>query len=117
MALIRWFSAEEKGKAPREGPDPLPPKKRLVLYRRDEGVQQEVSRPWCERPPPQFLLPLYAHLKGLAGADAERHGPHQPTALGVAWRLIGRGRLRFPMPPRQPLDLTSPCMQKWFMIT
>ena len=74
MAPIRRFSAEEKGKAPREGPDPLPPKKRLVLCRRDEGARQEVSRPWCERPPPGFPLPLYAHLEGPAGADAERHG-------------------------------------------
>ena len=36
MAPIRWFSAEEKGKASREGPDPLPPKKRPVPGRRDE---------------------------------------------------------------------------------
>ena len=32
MAPIRRFSTAEKGKAPREEPDPLPPKKRLTLH-------------------------------------------------------------------------------------
>src|SRR3954468_19719559 len=36
MAPIRRFSAAEKGKAPREGSDPLPPKKRPALRGRDE---------------------------------------------------------------------------------
>ena len=73
MAPIRRFSATEKGKAPREGPDPLPPKKRLALCHRVEGAHQEVSRPWCERPPPGFPLPLYAHIEGSEGVDVERH--------------------------------------------
>ena len=42
----------------------------------------------------------------------------QPAALVDAWRLIGRGRLRFPMLPRQLPDLTSPCcMQGKTIIT
>ena len=46
-------------------------------------------------------------------ASAEHRGPQQPAALVDAWRLIGRGRLRFPTLPRQLPDLTSPCcMQK-----
>src|SRR4051812_41016500 len=73
MAPIHWFSAEEKGKAPREGPDPLPPKKRPVLCRRDEGALQEASRPWYERPPPGFPLPLYACVVGPGGEGVERH--------------------------------------------
>ena len=77
MAPIRRFSTEEKGKAPREEPDPLPPKKRLALRGRDEGAHQVVSRPWCERPPPGFPLPLYAHIEGSEGFDAEHHGRHR----------------------------------------
>ena len=64
MAPIRQFSAKEKGKAPKEGPDPLPLKKRPILCHRDEGTWQEVSRPWYERPPPGFPLPLYARVVG-----------------------------------------------------
>ena len=59
MAPIRRFSVEEKGKAPRDVPEPLPPKKRSV-HHRDEAVMQVVTRPWCERPPPGYPLPLYA---------------------------------------------------------
>ena len=73
MAPIRQFSAEEKGKAPREGPDPLPPKKRLVLCRRDEGARQEASRPWYEWLPPGFPLPLYARIKGPGEEGTEQH--------------------------------------------
>ena len=61
------------GKAPREGPDPLPPKKRLALCRGDGAAWQEVSRPWFERPPPGFLLPLYTQIEGPGGEGAERH--------------------------------------------
>ena len=37
-------------------------------------------------------------------ASAEHHGPQHPAALVDAWRSIGRGRLRFPMLPRQLLN-------------
>lgn len=40
-------------------------------------------------------------------SSAERCGPQKPAASVDAWRLIGRGRLRFPMLPRQLLDLTK----------
>ena len=59
MAPIRKFSAEEKGKAPCDDPGPLPPKKRSV-HHRDEAAMQVVTRPWCERPPSGYPLPLYA---------------------------------------------------------
>ena len=49
MAPIRRFSAAEKGRAPQEGPDPLPPKKRPVPSRRDEVAKPEMTRPWYER--------------------------------------------------------------------
>src|SRR3954468_797212 len=71
MAPIRRFSAAEKGKAPREGPDPLPLKKRPALRGWDEEDRRVVSRPWYERPPPGFPLPLYAHVEGLEGGDAD----------------------------------------------
>src|SRR3954466_11239719 len=70
MAPIRRFSAAEKGKAPREGPDPLPPKKRTAPSGRDEEGRQVAPRPWYERPPPGFLLPLYADAGGLEGDGA-----------------------------------------------
>ena len=39
--------------------------------------------------------------------------PQKPAAPVDTWRLIGRGRLRFPTLPRQLFDLMSPCcMQK-----
>ena len=66
MAPIRRFSAEEKGKAPRDDPGPLPPKKRSI-HHRDEAAMQVVSRPWCERPPPGYRLPLYARAEGSGG--------------------------------------------------
>ena len=84
MAPIRRFSAEEKGKAPQEDPDPLPPKKRLALWCPGEGTHQEASRPWCERPPLGFPLPLYAHIGGSEGVDAERHGRHRRRR----WRVM-----------------------------
>ena len=37
------------------------------------GAWQEVSRPWFERPPPGFPLPLYARIEGPEGTGAERH--------------------------------------------
>ena len=74
MAPIRRFSTAEKGKAPREGPDPLPQKKQLIPRGPDEGALQVVPRPWGERAPPGFPLPLYAHVEGPEGANADRHG-------------------------------------------
>ena len=74
MAPIHRFSTAEKGKAPREEPDPLPPKKRHVHHGPDEEALQVVSRPWGKRAPPGFPLPLYAHIGGPEGADADRHG-------------------------------------------
>ena len=62
MVPIRRYSADEKGKAPREGPDPLPPKKRLRLPY-DASAGQEVTRPWQSRPPPGFPLPIYARAQ------------------------------------------------------
>ena len=40
-------------------------------------------------------------------SSAEHRGPQKPAALVDAWRLIGRGRLRFPTLPRQLPDLTK----------
>ena len=46
-------------------------------------------------------------------ARAKRRGPQSPADRADAWRLMGHGRLHFPMLPRQLPDLTSPCcMQK-----
>ena len=76
MAPIRRFSAEEKGKAPRDDPGPLPPNKRSI-YRRDEAAMQVVRRPWCERPPPGYPLPLYARAEGSGGWSDEQRRPRR----------------------------------------
>ena len=73
MAPIRRFSADEKGKPPWEGPDPLPPKKRPVPGRCDMVAWEETSRPWYERPPPGYPLPLYARVTGPGGEGVEQH--------------------------------------------
>src|SRR3954462_9764943 len=77
MAPIRQFSAAEKGKALQEGPDPLPPKKRLALHSRDEGDRQVVSRPWYKRPPPGFPLEV---------------SPSGNGALTRGWQTFARAR-------------------------
>ena len=43
------------------------------------------------------------------GSSTEHRGTPKPAASVDAWRLIGRGRLRFPTLPRQLPDLTNPC--------
>ena len=132
MALIHRFSAEEKGKAPREGPDPLPPKKQPVPCRCDEVARPEMTRPWCERPPPGFPLPQYARAEGPGERDDERHHPRgRRGRRAMAARAVAPGVhtansshelmlhaamppstwIRFPsffaaeMPPRGPLEL------------
>ena len=49
---------------------------------------------------------------------ASRRSQGASAASVDAWRLMGRGRLRFPMLPRQLSDLMSPCcMQRKIIIT
>lgn len=62
MAPIRRFSTAEKGKAPREEPEPLPLKKRFSRPH-NAGAGHEVTQLWYERPPPSFPLPLYARAQ------------------------------------------------------
>src|SRR3954470_23290315 len=71
MAPIRRLSAAEKGKAPQEVHDSLPPKKRPALRGRDEENRLVAPRPWYERPPPGFPLPLYAHAEGSGRGDTD----------------------------------------------
>ena len=122
MAPIRRFSAEEKGKAPRDEPGLLPPKKRSV-HRRDTAVMQVVTRPWCERPPPGYPLPLYAqaedsgrrsdeqHCRGLGATyangwlimvGASRTSPVAPLVASSSWAL-GLGVQGQRIPWRRPL--------------
>ena len=41
-------------------------------------------------------------------SSAERRGPQKPAASVDAWRLIGRGRLRFPTLPLNPPGYAAP---------
>src|SRR3954468_17655598 len=86
MAPIRRLSAAEKGKAPREGPDPLPPKKRPAPRGRDEEGRQVAPRPWYEQPPPRFPLPLYA--VGLEGDGAGPRGQRRRRRPRVTKVLV-----------------------------
>ena len=76
MAPIQRFSVEEKGKAPRDEPGPLQPKKRPV-HRHDIVVRAEVMRPLCERLPPGYPLPLYAQDGGSGGRNDKRRHPRR----------------------------------------
>src|SRR3954462_3351200 len=109
MAPIRRFSAAEKGKALQEVPDALPPKKRLALRSRGEGDHQVVSRPWYERPPPGFPLPLFVHAEGLGGGGVDPCGQHRRRRVTKVWvvppRVHAEGSsrelvLHAAMPPR-----------------
>ena len=71
MAPIRRFPAAKKGKTPLNEPELLPPKKRRS-HRREMVVRPVVSRPWYERPPPGYPLPLYTHAEGSGGRSNER---------------------------------------------
>jgi hypothetical protein len=91
-----------------------------------------VTRPWCERPPPGYSLPLYAQAEGSGGRDGERRRPRRShgrramvthaVTLGahaadssrelVMWAAMPpRTWIHFPqffsaeMPPRGPLEL------------
>src|SRR3954465_3790723 len=86
MAPIRRFSAAEKGKAPREGPDPLPPKKRPAPRGHDEERRQVAPRHWYERPPPGFPLPL--HAADLEGDGAGPRGQRRRRSRRVTKVLV-----------------------------
>ena len=42
------------------------------------------------------------------GSSSEHRGPQKPAASVDAWRLIGRGRLRFPVLPLNPPGYAAP---------
>ena len=112
------MSSTSQGLAPREGLECL-----LVKMGRTRALEQPRRGPQVgksgdphsqnadSRPRAQGVLGLgfEANPKVKCGA------PQAPKACALvdAWRLIGRGRLCFPMLPRQQPDLTSLCcMQK-----
>ena len=87
MEPIQRFNAVEKGKTPLDGPVPLPPKKRPV-HRGDAATMQVVTRPWCERPPPGYPLPLYAQAGGSGGRGDERQRARRGHASRAAVACI-----------------------------
>ena len=64
-------------------PKQLSPKKRSI-HCCEEAVMQVVMRPWCERPPPGYPLPLYAQAGGLGGRGNEGLGRKYVRCLWVA---------------------------------
>ena len=62
----------EKGKTPLNEPELLQPKKRRS-HRREMVVSPVVSRPWYERPPTGFSLPLHTRVIGPRGEGTEQH--------------------------------------------
>ena len=77
------------------------------MGRRQASLGTPISKTPTVAPGPKARLGLASRRS--QRSSAERRGPQKPAALVDAWRLIGCGRLRFPMLPRQLLDLTSPC--------
>ena len=108
------MSSASRGLAPREGLECL-----LVKMGRTEPLvgrkQASLGTPITRTP---TVAPALKARSGLASrrsqrASAERCGPQQAAASVDAWRLTRRGRLCFPMLPRQLPDLTSPwCLQR-----
>ena len=77
------------------------------MGRRQASLATPVPRTPTVAPGPKVRSGL-ASRRG-QGSSMEHRGPQKPAASDDAWRLIGRGRLRFPTLPRQLHDLTSPC--------
>ena len=51
-----------------------------------------MTRPWCERPPPGFPLPLYAQAEGSGERDGELRRPHRRRGRrAVAARVFAPG--------------------------
>ena len=78
-----------------------------TVGRRQASLGTPVPRTPTAAPGPKARSGLASRRS--QGSSLERRGPQKPGALVDAWRLIGHGRLRFPMLPRQLHDLTSPC--------
>ena len=116
------MSPASRGLAPREGLECLLMKMGhtgLLLShavgRRQASLGTPIPRMPIVAPGPKAHSDLASRRS--QGEIAKRHGPQQPVASVDAWRLMGRGRLRFPTLPWQP-DLTSPCcMQSKIIIT
>ena len=117
------MSSASRGLAPREGLElELMKMGRTgcqlshVMGRRQASLGTPIPRTPTVAPRPKARSDLA--LRRSQRASAERRGPQQPAASLDAWRLIGRGRLRFPTLPRQLPDLTSLCwMQGKTIIT
>ena len=78
-----------------------------AVGRRQASLGTPVPRTPTVAPGPKVCSGLASRRS--QGSSTEHRGPPKPMASVEAWRLIGRGRLRFPTVPRQLHDLTSPC--------
>ena len=101
------MSSASRGLAPREGLDSLSMKmgRTCPPAKPRRGPQAGKSGdPRSQNADSSPRAQGEAKPKGKCGA------PWAPTACALvdAWRLIGRGRLRFPMLPRQLPNVTSP---------
>ena len=103
------MSSASRGLAPREGLGCLlvkmgrsGPLAEPAVDRRQASLGTPVPRTPTVAPGPKARSSLA--LRRSQRTSAERRGPPQPAALADAWRLIGRGRLRFPTLPQYPPD-------------
>ena len=78
-----------------------------AMGRRQAGLGTPVPRTPTVAPGPKVRSGLASRQS--QGPSSEHREPQKPAASVDAWRLIGCGRLRYPMLPRQLPDLTSPC--------
>ena len=117
------MSSASRGLAPRDGLGCLlvkmgrtSPLESHAVGRKHASLGTPVPRTPTVAPRPKARSDLASRRS--QRVSAERRGPQQPAALVDAWRLIGRGRLRFPTLPRQLPDLMSPCcMQRKIIVT
>ena len=89
-----------------------------AVGRRQASLGTPVPRTPTVAPGPKVRSGLASRRS--EGPSSEHCGPQKPVASVDVWRLIGRGRLRFPTLPRQLLDLTkagggSTCLHCFFL--
>src|SRR3954466_8545627 len=52
-------------------------------------TMQVATRPWCERSPPGYPLPLYARVEGSGGRSDEQRRPRRARGRGAtAMRVV-----------------------------
>ena len=107
------MSSAPRGLAPREGLELGLMKtgrtRPLVSHaagRRQASLESPIPRTPTVAPGPKVRSGLASRRS--QGSSSEHRGPLKPAASVDGWRLIGRGRLRFPTLPLNPPGYAAP---------